>query len=78
MYREQLVVCLTGVCTLLFVHQNMMSFYVAVACIAFSFGGTISVFPSLVSDFSGLNHRTKNYRHYPSKNCITYYKNRLI
>ncbi|MGQ5485456.1 hypothetical protein ACIPOR_08440 [Photobacterium damselae subsp. piscicida] len=33
----------------------------AVACIAFSFGGTITVFPSLVSDFFGLNNLAKNY-----------------
>ncbi|BBC39242.1 putative MFS-type transporter YhjX [Photobacterium damselae subsp. piscicida] len=39
----------------------MLSFYVAVACIAFSFGGTITVFPSLVSDFFGLNNLAKNY-----------------
>jgi OFA family oxalate/formate antiporter-like MFS transporter len=29
--------------------------------VAFSFGGTITVFPSLVSDFFGLNNLTKNY-----------------
>ena len=56
-----LAVCLIGVCALLFAHQSQMSFYVAVACIAFSFGGTITVFPSLVSDFFGLNNLTKNY-----------------
>ncbi|HCW46471.1 MAG TPA: oxalate/formate antiport family MFS transporter, partial [Erwiniaceae bacterium] len=27
----------------------------------FSFGGTITVYPSLVSDFFGLNNLTKNY-----------------
>ncbi|ODA26164.1 L-lactate MFS transporter [Photobacterium damselae] len=56
-----LAVCLVGVCSLLFAHQSMLSFYVAVACIAFSFGGTITVFPSLVSDFFGLNNLAKNY-----------------
>ncbi|WP_318495400.1 L-lactate MFS transporter [Photobacterium leiognathi] len=56
-----LAVCLLGVCALLFAHLNMMVFYFAVACIAFSFGGTITVFPSLVSDFFGLNNLTKNY-----------------
>ncbi|QOQ67768.1 L-lactate MFS transporter [Photobacterium damselae] len=56
-----LAVCLVGVCLLLFAHQSMLSFYVAVACIAFSFGGTITVFPSLVSDFFGLNNLAKNY-----------------
>ena len=38
-----------------------VSFFVAVACVAFSFGGTITVYPSLVSDFFGLNNLTKNY-----------------
>ncbi|WP_318513764.1 L-lactate MFS transporter [Photobacterium leiognathi] len=56
-----LAVCLLGVCALLFAHLNMMVFYFSVACIAFSFGGTITVFPSLVSDFFGLNNLTKNY-----------------
>ncbi|WP_305403403.1 L-lactate MFS transporter [Photobacterium leiognathi] len=56
-----LAVCLLGVCALLFAHLNMMVFYFAVACIAFSFGGTITVVPSLVSDFFGLNNLTKNY-----------------
>ncbi|MDO6618952.1 MULTISPECIES: OFA family MFS transporter [unclassified Shewanella] len=56
-----LIVCLAGVGSLLFVHLNAWSFYLAVACIAFSFGGTITVFPSLVSDFFGLNNLTKIY-----------------
>ena len=40
---------------------NANLFFVAVACVAFSFGGTITVYPSLVSDFFGLNNLTKNY-----------------
>ncbi|MCA2017240.1 OFA family MFS transporter [Vibrio tritonius] len=56
-----LVVCLVGVSSLLFLHLNSLSFFFAVACIAFSFGGTITVYPSLVSDFFGLNNVTKNY-----------------
>ncbi|PSV50095.1 L-lactate MFS transporter [Photobacterium indicum] len=56
-----LFICLIGVCALLFAHQSTVSFYFAVACIAFSFGGTITVFPSLISDFFGLNNLTKNY-----------------
>jgi len=56
-----LIVCLAGVASLLFMSLNMWSFYFAVACIAFSFGGTITVFPSLVSDFFGLNNLTKIY-----------------
>jgi OFA family oxalate/formate antiporter-like MFS transporter len=46
---------------LLFVPLNANLFFVAVACVAFSFGGTITVYPSLVSDFFGLNNLTKNY-----------------
>ncbi|MDF0534973.1 MFS transporter [Shewanella sp. A32] len=52
---------LTGMAILLFTPMNMMNFYVALGCIAFSFGGTITVYPSLVSDFFGLNNLTKNY-----------------
>ncbi|NQZ50047.1 MAG: OFA family MFS transporter [Moritella sp.] len=56
-----LFICLAGVSALLFAEQSMFSFYFAVVCIAFSFGGTITVFPSLISDFFGLNNLTKNY-----------------
>jgi len=41
--------------------MNEITFFISVACIAFSFGGTITVYPSLVSDFFGLNNLTKNY-----------------
>ncbi|QFI38723.1 OFA family MFS transporter [Moritella marina ATCC 15381] len=56
-----LFICLAGVSALLFAQQSMFSFYFAVVCIAFSFGGTITVYPSLISDFFGLNNLTKNY-----------------
>lgn len=56
-----LLACLLGIAVLLFMPMNMNNFYVAVACIAFSFGGTITVYPSLVSDFFGLNNMAKNY-----------------
>ncbi len=55
------VISLLGMATLLFVHLNPMLFFISVACVAFSFGGTITVYPSLVSDFFGLNNMTKNY-----------------
>lgn len=55
------VICLAGVLALRFMPLNAVSFYIAVACIAFSFGGTITVFPSLVSDFFGMNNLTQNY-----------------
>ncbi|OAN13836.1 hypothetical protein A3K86_13835 [Photobacterium jeanii] len=56
-----LIICLVGVVCLRLVSLEQSSFYLAIACIAFSFGGTITVFPSLVSDFFGLNNLTKNY-----------------
>ncbi|XXN65714.1 L-lactate MFS transporter [Enterobacter ludwigii] len=55
------IVSLMGMSILLFIHMNEASFFLSLACVAFSFGGTITVFPSLVSDFFGLNNLTKNY-----------------
>jgi OFA family oxalate/formate antiporter-like MFS transporter len=55
------LVSLLGMSTLLFAHLNQLSFFLSLACVAFSFGGTITVYPSLVSDFFGLNNLTKNY-----------------
>ena len=40
---------------------NALTFFAAIACVAFNFGGTITVFPSLVSEFFGLNNLAKNY-----------------
>ena len=51
----------SGMSILLFTHMNETTFFLSLACVAFSFGGTITVFPSLVSDFFGLNNLTKNY-----------------
>ncbi|MEA9390759.1 MFS transporter [Acerihabitans sp. TG2] len=55
------VVSLVGMVSLLFTHLSPVLFFMSIACIAFSFGGTITVYPSLVSDFFGLNNLTKNY-----------------
>ncbi|WP_312242260.1 MFS transporter [Pantoea sp.] len=55
------IVSLAGMSILLFTHMNEMTFFLSLACVAFSFGGTITVYPSLVSDFFGLNNLTKNY-----------------
>ncbi|MGL5031459.1 MAG: L-lactate MFS transporter [Aeromonas sp.] len=55
------LITLAGMSLLLFVPLNADLFFVAIACVAFSFGGTITVYPSLVSDFFGLNNLTKNY-----------------
>ena len=56
-----ILVTFIGVASLLFGEPNSLTFYFSVACIAFSFGGTITVYPSLISDFFGLNNLTKNY-----------------
>ena len=56
-----ILISFIGVASLVFWEPNSLTFYFSVACIAFSFGGTITVFPSLVSDFFGLNNLTKNY-----------------
>jgi len=55
------IVSLVGMSILLFTHMSESTFFLSLACVAFSFGGTITVFPSLVSDFFGLNNLTKNY-----------------
>lgn len=55
------LISLTGMSILLFTRMNETTFFLSLACVAFSFGGTITVFPSLVSDFFGLNNLTKNY-----------------
>lgn len=55
------VVSLIGMSILLFTNMSEVTFFASIACVAFSFGGTITVYPSLVSDFFGLNNLTKNY-----------------
>ncbi|MDE4771670.1 hypothetical protein PXW85_27230, partial [Klebsiella pneumoniae] len=42
---------LVGMAALLFAPLNALTFFAAIACVAFNFGGTITVFPSLVSEF---------------------------
>lgn len=53
------VVSLVGMAALLFAPLNEATFFAAIACVAFNFGGTITVFPSLVSEFFGLNNGEK-------------------
>jgi len=55
------VISLVGMAALLFAPLNEATFFAAIACVAFNFGGTITVYPSLVSEFFGLNNLTKNY-----------------
>ncbi|WP_435236617.1 L-lactate MFS transporter [Psychromonas sp. PT13] len=56
-----ILIAFIGVAALVFGAPNNTTFYFSVACIAFSFGGTITVYPSLISDFFGLDNLTKNY-----------------
>jgi len=55
------VAALAGMLALLFAAPSATTFFLAIAAVAFSFGGAITVYPSLVSDFFGLNNLTKNY-----------------
>ncbi|WP_028535718.1 OFA family MFS transporter [Paludibacterium yongneupense] len=52
---------LIGILILLYVPLNAPLFFIAVACIAFSFGGSITVYPALVSDFFGLTNLARTY-----------------
>ncbi|WP_332920379.1 OFA family MFS transporter [Persicobacter psychrovividus] len=56
-----LIFALIGIILILFVHLNPMLYWVSLSCMAFCFGGGITVYPSLVSDFFGLRNLTKNY-----------------
>ncbi|STJ77904.1 transporter [Escherichia coli] len=56
------VISLVGMAALLFAPLNAVTFFAAIACVAFNFGGTITVFPSLVSEFFGLNNLAKKLR----------------
>ena len=38
-----------------------MMFFAAIALIAFSFGGTLTIYPSIISDFFGIKNLAKNY-----------------
>lgn len=55
------IICLVGMVLLNFVHLHEMSFFFALACVAFNFGGHLTTYPSLVAEFFGLNNVTKNY-----------------
>ncbi|KAB7672684.1 OFA family MFS transporter [Bacillus sp. B1-b2] len=50
-----------AVAVLSFVPLNFPIFFACVATIAFCFGGNITVFPAIVSDFFGLKNQSKNY-----------------
>lgn len=46
---------------LLFVPLTPVLFFTAVALVAFSFGGTLTIYPSIISDFFGIKNLAKNY-----------------
>lgn len=54
-------ILLIGMVLLDFINIGTYGFYIAVACVSFNFGGHLTTFPSLVSEFFGLNNVTKNY-----------------
>ncbi|MFF2019216.1 OFA family MFS transporter [Paenibacillus sp. NPDC058177] len=56
-----LVVTAAAMLTLSFAHLSFGLFFACVAAIAFCFGGNITVFPAIVSDFFGLKNHSKNY-----------------
>ncbi|NUU60298.1 L-lactate MFS transporter [Paenibacillus agri] len=56
-----LVVTAAAMLTLSFANLSFGLFFACVAAIAFCFGGNITVFPAIVSDFFGLKNHSKNY-----------------
>ena len=52
---------LVAMLLLLVLPADKFVFYISVALIAFSFGGTLTIYPSIVSDFFGLKNFAKNY-----------------
>lgn len=45
----------------LFLPLSKGTFYSAIALVAFSFGGTLTIYPSIISDFFGIKNLAKNY-----------------
>ncbi|UQZ34478.1 oxalate/formate antiport family MFS transporter [Paenibacillus sp. PK3_47] len=56
-----LAVTAAAMLTLSFADLSYGLFFTCVAAIAFCFGGNITVFPAIVSDFFGLKNHSKNY-----------------
>ncbi|MCM2675818.1 L-lactate MFS transporter [Alkalicoccobacillus plakortidis] len=56
-----LFVTALAVSVLSFVELNFGLFFACVAVIAFSFGGNITIFPAIVSDYFGLKNQSINY-----------------
>lgn len=56
----QIILC-SGVALICYPELNMVLFFIAIACVAFGFGGSITVYPPLIGDFFGIKNVTKNY-----------------
>jgi OFA family oxalate/formate antiporter-like MFS transporter len=56
-----LSVTLVAVLVLNFATLNYSLYFASVAAVAFCFGGNITIFPVIVSDFFGLKNHSKNY-----------------
>ncbi|MDF9840910.1 MULTISPECIES: OFA family MFS transporter [unclassified Paenibacillus] len=56
-----LAVTAAAMFTLSYAALNYGLFFICVAAIAFCFGGNITIFPAIVSDFFGLKNHSKNY-----------------
>lgn len=52
---------LAAMLMLLLLPQSKWLFYGAVSLVAFSFGGTLTIYPSIISDFFGIKNLAKNY-----------------
>lgn len=64
--RIKIVICtlsvtLVAVLVLSFATLNYSLYFVSVAAVGFCFGGNITMFPVIVSDFFGLKNHSKNY-----------------
>lgn len=55
------ILSLLALLILLFGPQDKYMFYIAIGMVAFSFGGTVTVYPTIISDFFGLKNFAKNY-----------------
>lgn len=55
--------CLSLIAMVMFIMMPLtpMMFFAAIALIAFSFGGTLTIYPSIISDFFGIKNLAKNY-----------------
>lgn len=52
---------LIGIIILLFVPLSKTTFIVSISLIAFAFGGNLTIFPAIVSEYFGLTNHSKNY-----------------